>query len=124
MIQSRAQAPHLHLERRAPSRLSAAQTKAPAGAFPAQIGRVVDSPGSFSPPSIREFHFTTDGQEISRRRHLRARLLREFQLRRREKFLYTYDSLDLWECRQAATVRRFTPDYYTPVCDADHFQCV
>jgi hypothetical protein len=28
---------------------------------------------------------------------LRTRLLREFQLRRREKFLYTYDFLDLWE---------------------------
>src|SRR6266436_9195812 len=27
----------------------------------------------------------------------RTRLLREFQLRRREKFLYTYDFLDLWE---------------------------
>jgi len=28
---------------------------------------------------------------------LRTHLLREFQLRRREKFLYTYDFLDLWE---------------------------
>jgi hypothetical protein len=43
------------------------------------------------------YSFRIHGQEISRRRHLRARLLREFQLRRREKFLYTYDFLDLWE---------------------------
>ena len=41
------------------------------------------------------------GQEIGRRRHLRTHLLREFQLRRREKVLYTYDFLDLreWEMR-------------------------
>lgn len=43
------------------------------------------------------YSFRIHSQEISRRRHLRARLLREFQLRRREKFLYTYDFLDLWE---------------------------
>ena len=43
------------------------------------------------------YNFRIHGQEIGRRRHLRARLLREFQLRRREKFLYTYDFLDLWE---------------------------
>ena len=43
------------------------------------------------------YSFRIHGQEISRRRHLRSRLLREFQLRRREKFLYTYDFLDLWE---------------------------
>jgi hypothetical protein len=35
--------------------------------------------------------------EIGRQRHLRTHLLREFQFRRREKFLYTYDFLDLWE---------------------------
>ena len=36
-----------------------------------------------------------------RRRQLRTHLLREFQLRRREKVLYTYDFLDLreWEMR-------------------------
>src|SRR5258708_38590744 len=47
------------------------------------------------------YSFRIHGQEISRRRHLRSRLLREFQLRRREKFLYTYDFLDLgeWEIR-------------------------
>src|SRR6266566_6275343 len=43
------------------------------------------------------YSFRIHGQEISRRCHLRTRLLREFQLRRREKFLYTYDFLDLWE---------------------------
>jgi len=43
------------------------------------------------------YNFRIHGQEIGRRRHLRTRLLREFQLRRREKFLYTYDFLDLWE---------------------------
>src|SRR5690348_14801661 len=43
------------------------------------------------------YNFRIHGQEISRRRHLRTRLLRQFQLRRREKFLYTYDFLDLWE---------------------------
>ncbi len=43
------------------------------------------------------YNFRIHGQEISRHRHLRTRLLREFQLRRREKFLYTYDFLDLWE---------------------------
>ena len=43
------------------------------------------------------YNFRIHGQEIGRRRHLRARLLREFQLRRREKLLYTYDFLDLWE---------------------------
>ena len=43
------------------------------------------------------YSFRIHGQEISRRRHMRTRLLREFQLRRREKFLYTYDFLDLWE---------------------------
>ena len=43
------------------------------------------------------YNFRIHGQEIGRRRHLRTHLLREFQLRRREKFLYTYDFLDLWE---------------------------
>jgi hypothetical protein len=43
------------------------------------------------------YNFRIHGQEIVRRRHLRTHLLREFQLRRREKFLYTYDFLDLWE---------------------------
>ena len=43
------------------------------------------------------YSFRIHGQEISRRRHLRTRRLSEFQLRRREKFLYTYDLLDLWE---------------------------
>src|ERR1700693_1259985 len=43
------------------------------------------------------YNFRIHGQEIGRRRHLRIHLLREFQLRRREKFLYTYDFLDLWE---------------------------
>ena len=42
------------------------------------------------------YNFRIHGQEIGRR-HLRTHLLREFQLRRREKFLYTYDFLDLWE---------------------------
>ena len=37
------------------------------------------------------YSFRIHGQEISRRRHLRSRRLHEFQLRRREKFLYTYD---------------------------------
>ena len=43
------------------------------------------------------YNFRIHGQEIGRRRHLRTHLLREFQLRRSEKFLYTYDFLDLWE---------------------------
>src|SRR5262245_3627397 len=43
------------------------------------------------------YSFRIHGQAFNRRRDLRARLLREFQLRRREKFLYTYDFLDLWE---------------------------
>jgi hypothetical protein len=43
------------------------------------------------------YNFRIHGQEIGRQRHLRTHLLREFQLRRREKFLYTYDFLDLWE---------------------------
>ena len=43
------------------------------------------------------YNFRIHDQEIGRRRHLRTHLLREFQLRRREKFLYTYDFLDLWE---------------------------
>ena len=43
------------------------------------------------------YNFRIHGQEIGRRRHLRTHLLREFQLRRREKFLYTCDFLDLWE---------------------------
>ena len=43
------------------------------------------------------YNFRIHGQEIGRRRQLRTHLLREFQLRRREKFLYTYDFLDLWE---------------------------
>jgi len=37
--------------------------------------------------------FCIHGQEIGRRRHLRSHLLREFQLQRREKFLYTYDTI-------------------------------
>jgi hypothetical protein len=47
------------------------------------------------------YNFRIHGQEIGRRRHLRTHLLREFQLRRREKVLYTYDFLDLreWEMR-------------------------
>jgi pRiA4b ORF-3-like protein len=43
------------------------------------------------------YNFRIHGQEIGRRVRLRTHLLREFQLRRREKFLYTYDFLDLWE---------------------------
>ena len=43
------------------------------------------------------YSFFIHGQEIGQRRHLRTRLLREFRLRRREKFLYTYNFLDLWE---------------------------
>ena len=43
------------------------------------------------------YNFRIHGEETCRRRHLRTRLLRQFQLRRREKFLYTYDFLDLWE---------------------------
>ena len=43
------------------------------------------------------YNFRIHGQEIGRRRHSRTHLVREFQLRRREKFLYTYDFLDLWE---------------------------
>src|SRR6202022_4753416 len=35
------------------------------------------------------YNFRIHGQEIGRRRHLRTHLLSEFQLRRREKFLYT-----------------------------------
>src|SRR6476660_3116100 len=42
------------------------------------------------------YNFRIHGQKIDRQRHLRTHLLREFQLRRREKFLYTYDFLDLW----------------------------
>ena len=43
------------------------------------------------------YNFRIHGQEIGRRRHWRTHLLREFQLRRREKFLYTYDFFDLWK---------------------------
>jgi hypothetical protein len=43
------------------------------------------------------YNFRIHGQEIGRQRHLRTHRLSEFQLRRREKFLYTYDFLDLWE---------------------------
>ena len=43
------------------------------------------------------YNFRIHGQEIGRGRHLRTHLLREFQLRRREKFLYTYCFLDLWQ---------------------------
>ena len=43
------------------------------------------------------YNFRIHDQEIGRRRHLRTHLLREFQLRRRENVLYTYDFLDLWE---------------------------
>jgi hypothetical protein len=43
------------------------------------------------------YNFRIHDQEIGRRRRLRTHLLREFQLRLREKFLYTYDFLDLWE---------------------------
>ena len=47
------------------------------------------------------YNFRIHGQEIGRCRHLRTHLLREFQLRRREKFLYTYGFLDLseWQIR-------------------------
>jgi hypothetical protein len=47
------------------------------------------------------YNFRIHGQEIGRRRHLRTHLLREFQLWRRKKVLYTYDFLDLreWEMR-------------------------
>ena len=43
------------------------------------------------------YTFRILGQQISRRRHLRTRRLSEFQLRRQEKFLYTYDPLSMWE---------------------------
>jgi hypothetical protein len=42
------------------------------------------------------YSFRVHGQEISRRFWLRRRRLKEFDLRRREKLLYTYSSLDQW----------------------------
>ena len=55
-----------------------------------QIVSICFSPLDRTPAAV-------SAEEIGRRRHLRTHLLREFQLRRREKFLYTYDFLDLWE---------------------------
>ena len=43
------------------------------------------------------YRFRIHGQEIGTPRQGRSRLLREFRLRQREKFFYTYDLLDLWE---------------------------
>jgi Plasmid pRiA4b ORF-3-like protein len=74
------------------------------------VARLVSVPDNLSLEEVHEvleltfgwrcepfYSFRIHGQEINRRRHLRARLLREFQLLCREKFLYTYDFLDLWE---------------------------
>ncbi len=56
-------------------------------------------------------------KRLSRRRHLRTRLLREFQLRRREKFLYTYDFLDLWEWEvRLVDVEPGSPEDWRPRC--------
>ena len=44
------------------------------------------------------FIFRVHGQEFSSfRRRARSKLLRDFQLRRQEKFLYTCGAIDLWE---------------------------
>jgi hypothetical protein len=44
------------------------------------------------------FIFRIHGQEFnSFRRRSRSKLLRDFQLRRQEKFLYTCGAIDLWE---------------------------
>src|SRR6202047_1509437 len=74
------------------------------------VARLISVPDDLSLEELRDvlqlvlgwsgqafYNFRIHGQEIGRRRHLRTHLLREFQLRRREKFLYTYDFLDLWE---------------------------
>jgi len=78
------------------------------------IGRLVSVPDDLSLEELHEvlqltlgwrgglfYSFRIHGQEIGRRRHLRTRLLREFQLRRPEKFLYTYDFLGLGNGRSA-----------------------
>ena len=74
------------------------------------VARLISVPDEFSLEELHDvlqlvfgwsgqafYSFRIHGQEIGRRRHLRTQLLGEFQLRRREKFLYTYDFLDLWE---------------------------
>src|SRR5438552_4327953 len=74
------------------------------------VARLISVPDDFSLEELHDvlqlvfgwsgqafYNFRIHGQEIGRRRHLRTHLLREFRLRRREKFLYTYDFLDLWE---------------------------
>ena len=74
------------------------------------IARVLSVPDSLSLEELHEvmllllgweshhfYSFRVHGQEISRRYWLRRRRLKEFDLRRREKLLYTYSSLDLWE---------------------------
>ena len=46
------------------------------------------------------FIFRVHGQEFnSFRRRSRSKLLRDFQLRRQEKFLYTCGAIDLWNGR-------------------------
>lgn len=74
------------------------------------IARVLSVPDELSLQELHEvlqltlgwqgdlfYSFRIHGQEVSQRRQLRDRLLREYQLRRREKFLYSYSAIDLWE---------------------------
>jgi hypothetical protein len=70
------------------------------------VARVLSVPDSLSLEELHEvmllllgweshhfYSFRVHGQEISRRFWLRRRRLKEFDLRRREKLLYTYSSV-------------------------------
>jgi hypothetical protein len=94
------------------------------------VARLISVPDEFSLEELHDvlqlvfgwsgqafYSFRIHGQEISRRRHLRTQLLGEFQLRRREKFLYTYDFLDLWEWEiRVLDIEPGSPDAWQPRC--------
>ena len=65
-----------------------------------------------------DFIIRIHAQEFaSFRRHAHGQCLRDFQLRRQEKFLYICDTLDLWEWEiRVLDVEKAASDDRTPVC--------
>jgi hypothetical protein len=65
-----------------------------------------------------DFIIRIHAQEFaSFRRHSRGKRLRDFQLRRQEKFLYLCDTLDGWEWElRVLDVEKVTAEDMTPIC--------
>jgi hypothetical protein len=95
------------------------------------VARVISVPDDLELRDLHEIFLTILGwdydpdfiirihaQEFaSFRRHSRGKRLRDFQLRRQEKFLYLCDTLDGWEWElRVLDVEKVTAEDMTPIC--------